>query len=56
MTVRETAVGPPALPQDAELLAVEAGCENYCDREVDEVEWWGGRVYLHLGACRDHPP
>jgi transposase len=40
----------------AELLAMEAGCEEYCEREVDEVEWQGGRVYLHLGARRDNPP
>jgi hypothetical protein len=31
-------------------------CEDYCEREVDEVEWQGGRVYLHLGARRDDPP
>jgi hypothetical protein len=30
--------------------------EDYCEREVDEVEWQGGRVYLHLGARRDDPP
>jgi hypothetical protein len=40
-----------ALPRDAELLAFEAGCENYCEREVDEVEWQGGRVYLHPGVA-----
>jgi hypothetical protein len=45
------------LPRDAELLAFEAGCEQYCEREVDdEVEWQGGRVYLHLGVRRDDPP
>jgi hypothetical protein len=44
------------LPRDAELLAFEAGCEDYCEREVDEVEWQGGRVYLHLGVRRDDPP
>jgi hypothetical protein len=44
------------LPRDAELLAFEAGCEDYCEREVDEIEWQGGRVYLHLGARRDDPP
>jgi hypothetical protein len=27
-----------ALPRDAKLLAFEAGCEDYCEREVDEVE------------------
>jgi hypothetical protein len=26
------------LPRDAELLAFEAGGEDYCEREVDEVE------------------
>jgi hypothetical protein len=26
------------LPKDAELLAFEAGCEDYCEREIDEVE------------------
>jgi hypothetical protein len=44
--------GFQALPRDTELLAFEAGCEEYCEREVDEVEWQGGRVYLHLGARR----
>jgi hypothetical protein len=43
------------LPRDAELLAFEAGCEDFCEREVDEVEWQGGRVYLHLGARRADP-
>jgi hypothetical protein len=44
------------LPKDLEVLAFEAGCEEYCEREVDEVEWQGGRVYLHLGARRGDPP
>jgi hypothetical protein len=44
------------LPRDAEPLAFEAGCEDYCEREVDEVEWQGGRESLHLGAHRDDPP
>jgi hypothetical protein len=43
------------LSRDAELLAFEASCEDYCEREVDEVEFQGGRVYLHLGARRDEP-
>jgi hypothetical protein len=30
--------------------------EDYCEREVDELELQGGRVYLHLGARRDEPP
>jgi hypothetical protein len=25
-------------------------------RDNDEVEWQGGRVYLHLSARRDDPP
>jgi hypothetical protein len=33
-----------------------AGCEDYCEREIDEVEWQAGRVYLHLGARWDDPP
>jgi hypothetical protein len=56
MTVREMLTTLQTLPRDAELLAFEAGCEDYCEREVDEVEWQGGRVYLHLGARRDDPP
>jgi hypothetical protein len=41
---------------DLEVLAFEAGCEDYCEREVDELELQGSRVYLHLGARRDQPP
>ena len=55
MTVRDMLIALQTLPRDAELLAFEAGCEDYCEREVDEVEWQGGRVYLHLGARRDPP-
>ena len=55
MTVREMLVTLQHLPRDAEVLAMEAGCEEYCESEVDEVEWQGGRVYLHLGARRDDP-
>jgi hypothetical protein len=55
MTVREMLVELQRLPRDAEVLAMEAGCEEYCEREVDELEWKGGRVYLHLGARRDDP-
>jgi hypothetical protein len=36
MTVREMLATLQALPQDAELLAFEAGCEEYCEREVDD--------------------
>jgi hypothetical protein len=34
---------------------MEPGCEQSCERELDEVEWQGGRVYIHLGAWRDVP-
>jgi len=56
MTVRDLVATLLRLPKDGEVLAFEAGCEDYCEREVDEVEWQGGRVYLHLGARRDDPP
>jgi hypothetical protein len=38
VTVRDMLTALQALPRDAELLAFEAGCEDYCEREVDEVE------------------
>lgn len=56
MTVRELLAELQQLPGDAELLAFEPGCADYCEREVDELELQGGRVYLHLGARRDEPP
>jgi hypothetical protein len=57
MTVRDLLTALQALPRDAEqLLAFEAGCEDYREREVDEVEWQGDRVYLHLGVRRDDLP
>jgi hypothetical protein len=37
-------------------LAFEAGCDDYCEREVDEMEWQGGRLYLDLGARRTPAP
>jgi hypothetical protein len=56
MTVRELLAQLQHLPRDLEVLAFEAGCEEYCERELDELELQGGRVYLHLGARRDQPP
>jgi hypothetical protein len=56
MTVREALAALQYLPRDAELLALEPDCEAYCEREVDELELQGGRVYLHLGIRRDDPP
>jgi len=38
MTVSDLLETLQRLPRDAELLAFEAGCEDYCEREVDEVE------------------
>jgi hypothetical protein len=56
MAVRNLLAALQTLPRDAELLAFEAGCEECCEREVDEVQWQGGRVYLHLSARLDDPP
>jgi hypothetical protein len=36
MTVRDMLAALQTLPHDAELLAFEAGCEDYCEREVDD--------------------
>lgn len=55
MTVRELLAELQRLPRESEVLAFEAACEEYCEREVDEVEWQGGGVYLHLGVRRDDP-
>jgi hypothetical protein len=52
MTVREMLRQLQQLPQDAEVLAFEPGCEEYCEREIDEVERQGDHVYLHLGVRR----
>jgi hypothetical protein len=38
MTVRDLLTALRTFPGDAELLAFEAGCEDYCEREVDEME------------------
>jgi hypothetical protein len=54
MTVRDMLTTLQTLPRNAEPLAFEAGCEDYCEREVDEVQWQGGQVYLHLGVRRDN--
>jgi hypothetical protein len=55
MTVRELLAQLQHLPRDLEVLAFEVGCEDYCEREVDELELQGGRIYLHLGAPGDEP-
>jgi hypothetical protein len=36
MTVREMLAELQRLLRDAELLAFEAGCEDYCERELDD--------------------
>jgi hypothetical protein len=38
MTVQEMLTTLQQLPRDVEVLAFEAGCEEYCAREVDEAE------------------
>ena len=56
MTVRELLAELQHLPRHLDVLAFEAGCEDYGEREIDELELQGSRVYLHLGARRDDPP
>ena len=53
MTVEELIARQRLLPRGAELVALEPGCEEFCEREIEEAEWRGGRVYLHLGLRRD---
>jgi hypothetical protein len=53
MTVEELTTRLRRLPRGVEVLAFEPGCEEYCEREVEDVEWVGHRVYLHLGVRRD---
>jgi hypothetical protein len=53
MTVQDALIALQRLPRGAELLAFEPGCEEYREREIDDVQWQGGRVYLHLGIRRD---
>jgi hypothetical protein len=38
MTVRDMLTALQALLRDAELLAFEAGCEDCCEREVDDYQ------------------
>jgi hypothetical protein len=56
MTVRDMLAALQRLPRDAEVLAMEAGCDQYCEIELDDVELQGDRVYLHLGIRRDTSP
>jgi hypothetical protein len=56
MTVRELLRQLLAPPPDANVLAFEPGCQEYGEREIDEVEGQDDRVYLHLGARREEPP
>ena len=56
MTVEELRTRLRHLPRGAEVLAFEPGCEEYCERELDDLEWLGHRVYLHLGVRRDDRP
>jgi hypothetical protein len=36
MTVGDLLTAIQVFPRDAELLAFEAACEDYCEREVDD--------------------
>ena len=49
MTVRDMLTALQRLPRDAEVLAMEAGCEQCCEIELDDVELQGGRVYSGSG-------
>ena len=43
MTVRDLLTELQHLPRDLEVLAFEAGCQDYCEREVDfsgDVGYW----------------
>jgi hypothetical protein len=53
MTVREMLTALQALPRGRGAAGIRGRCEDYCERAVDEIEWQGRRVYLHLGARRD---
>ena len=63
MTVRELLAGLQHLPRDLEVLVFEAGCEDYCEREVDELELqaagcictWGPAATSHHGGSRPGP-
>jgi hypothetical protein len=57
ITPREPVVGGPRVANHATVhhrLRTPRKCEAYCEREVDDIEWMGHRVYLHLGLRRDH--
>jgi hypothetical protein len=45
MTVRELLGTLQRLPRDAELLAMEGGCEEYCEREVDDYLGAGDKTF-----------
>jgi hypothetical protein len=56
VTVRDMIAALQRLPRDAEVLAMEAGCDQYCEIELDDVELQRDRVYLHVGIRRETPP
>jgi hypothetical protein len=53
VTVEELIAKLRLMPRGAELLALEPGCDEYCEREIDDVERTARHVYLHLGLRRD---
>jgi hypothetical protein len=70
MTVRDLLTALQTLPRDAELLAFEAGSEDYCEREVDDHlgpsemaaprpaalhhAWWSGHGCQPLFQAQRH--
>ena len=55
MTVRELLAGLRPSPR-ARVLAFEAGCEDYCEREVDELKLRAARSTCTLGPDATSPP
>jgi hypothetical protein len=53
MTVGDLLAALRRLPWDAELLALRAGCEQECEREVDQVSAYTFTCGLAYGlTCR----
>jgi hypothetical protein len=49
MTVRDLLTALQTLPRDAELLAFEAGCEDYCEREVGHLSRPAAQAFAPVG-------
>ena len=61
-TVRRAGSAPPRTPPGyvahavLEATPLLTAPPHGSTQDNDEVEWQGGRVFLHLGARRDDPP